>query len=234
MRKIGLLLTLFLLSSFIYSQNEFRNSINTGSKALLFEFSGFSDIGAGNFEGGIGGKYFLNNNIGLRVALQFTTVSADIPANAGIGLSGRDGELSATRFGITGALEYHFGLGRVSPYIGGGIGFGSASTSSTPPVTGPVNQPLIQSEVKNRLTGEVINGVTYLSGTTFGIFGEIGVEVFLFKEFSLAAEYRLGFLSLSQADQEITVNNTTETTTGPSSSTFGINSQGFITLALYF
>lgn len=234
MRKIVLFLIIYLFCSYTYAQNEFRNSITAGSKALLFEFSGFSNIAAGNFEGGIGGKYFLNNNMGVRASLQFTTASTDIPANPGAGQSGIDGDASATQFGITGALEYHFGLGRVSPYFGGGLGFATTSTSSKQPVVGPLNAQLVQVEVKNRIGGEQIGGQTFTGGTSFRVFGEMGVELFLFREFSLAAEYRLGFISSSDADQEVTANNTTETTTGPTTKAFGIDSQGFITMAIYF
>lgn len=234
MRKIVLFILLYLFCSYTYAQNEFRNSITARSKALLFEFSGFSNIAAGNFEGGIGGKYFLNNNMGIRASLQFATASSDLPANPGAGQGGIDGDVSATQFGISGALEYHFGIGRVSPYLGGGLGFSTTSTTSKQPVTGPLNAQLVQVEVKNRIGGENINGTTFTGGTSFRIFGELGVELFLFREFSLSAEYRLGFVSASQADQEITANNTTETTTGPTTTAFGIDSQGFITMAIYF
>ena len=235
MRKIYLVMIYSsLLSSCFYAQDEFKSAITRGSKALLFQFSGFSNLGADNFEGGVGGKYYMTGNIALRVSLLLSTASVTIPANPQQGQIGREGELSGTQFGINAAAEYHFGRGRVSPYFGGGIGIGTTSTNSKPPVVGAAGTNLVQSEISNRIEGEQIGDRRFDAGTAFSVFGQVGVEVFLYRELSLAAEYRIGILSVSRADQELTINSVTTTTEGGSATGFGIDSQGFITLAVYF
>lgn len=229
MKKVtSLLIVLALFSSLAFSQDEAKSSIAAGSKALLFQFSGFSNLGAGEFEGGIGGKYFFTRNMALRVDLQFANVSVTIPANPGAGQNGTDGEISGTEFGVGGAIEYHFGRGRVSPYFGGGLGISTASTTSKPAIVGTG----VQGEVSNRIGGESQIGIT--AGTEISVGAIIGAEFFLFKELSLGAEYRVGALILSQADEEVKNNTVTVTTEGGSSTAIGIMSQGFITLAFYF
>jgi hypothetical protein len=191
-------------------------SLGIGSKAILFSFSGLSFLGAGAFNGGIGGKYFLWESMAIRGSLQFLTASKSTPGAT------TDGSTSATQFGLGGAVEYHFLKTRVSPYVGGGISFSTTATtdkSNTSP----------QVTVKNRTAGEIIGSTTYLAGTGFGINGLGGIEFFITKELSLAAEYQLGYSLLSRADEVGTT-----TTKNGSLSTFGITATGLLTLACYF
>ena len=203
-----------------------------GSEAMLFTFDGFSTLRAGDFEGGIGGKYFIGSKTALRLGLEFARASEDVPANPPAGVSGTDGEQSATRFGVSAALEYHFRMRRVTPYFGGGIGFANTSTKRTTAEVG--SPPPAQDKTENEQNGENINGVTFLGGNQFDIFGLAGVEFFLFNEVSLGAEYRLGFFSSSRADEKVSSGNLTTTTKVGGSTGFGISNSGLLTLAVYF
>jgi hypothetical protein len=205
--------------------------LSQGKTAMLFSFSGLSNLGTGNFEGGLGVKYYYSQGLALRLGLQFATANEDIPANPSPGQSGVDGEQSATRLGISAAAELHRGVGRANAYLGGGLGFSRTSTESKSPALGATSQVV----VKNNDTGENIAGAgTFLGGRTFSLFALAGVEFFVFKEASLAAEYRLGFSSLSRSDQEITAGNQTITTKIGGSSGIGITNSGVLTLAFYF
>ena len=51
----------------------------TRSKALLFEFSGLDNLGANSYNGGIGGKYFIDNRMAIRGSLQFMNINETIP-----------------------------------------------------------------------------------------------------------------------------------------------------------
>lgn len=232
MKKIFIVLFISLLtvSSVSMAQDDNYPATASGSTALLFEFNGFDNLRANNFEGGMGAKMYFTRNLALRGSLQFAHANVDIPANPPAGQTGTDGSQSGTTFGLSVAVEYHLAQRRVSPYIGGGASFSSTSTESETATIG--NTP--QVTVKNRFGGENVNGQTFTAGTEFGIFALAGAEFFLFRELSLSAEYRLGFSSLSQKDQEATVGNTTSTTTGGSATGFGITSQGVFTLAFYF
>jgi opacity protein-like surface antigen len=223
-KKISVILALLVSVSFAQDNHTF---IGSGSKAVLFSFSGLSNLGANNFEGGAGMKYFLNSQLALRGALMVNASGTTIPANPGVGEVGIDGSTSATTFGIEGALEFHLTTTRVTPYFGGGIGFSVASNESIPPVTGTA--PLYQITTKNRQGSG--------AGTIVNFFALMGVEYFIVNEVSLSAEYRLGYNLLSPSDEEISSNRpgfVTQTTKGTSSHDLYLNSQGFLTLAVYF
>jgi hypothetical protein len=186
---------------------------------MLFSFSGLSVLGAGMFNGGFGGKYFIANSLALRGSLQFLTASQSTPANP----SGTDGSSSVTQFGLSAMVEYHLLKTRVSPYVGGGFSFSSTSTSDKAVVNGPG----AQTTIKN---GPVtFGGVSYLGGLNFGINGLAGIEFFITKDISLAAEYLLGYSLFSQYDRVAAT-----TTKEGSTNSFGISSTGLLTLAFYF
>lgn len=233
MKKAGIiLLALFLLGSVAFSQ-EVKPVLTEGKNALLFNFSGLSFLGAGAYNGGIGAKYFLADKFAARALLIFGYASQTTPADPPSGWVGMDGKTSATSFGAGIGIEYHMGSGRVSPYVGGVLGFSTTSTSYKPAVIGAPGT-LTQSERKNSLSGESINGRTYSAGTTFSLGAIIGVEFFLYNELSLGAEYLVGFSTTAKKDQVVTSGSTSTTTKGGSSSQFGITNDGSITLSIYF
>lgn len=222
-----------LVSSMSFGQDVVP-SINAGSKALLFSFGGLSFLSAGTFDGGVGARYYLNESMSVRAGLQFTSASQTNPANPAVGQSGTDGTASATVLGVEGAAEWHMGKGRVIPYMGAGLAFATTSTDSKPAVTGA--PPLVQSETKNSGGGLTVNGTNYAGGTTLQVFALAGVEFFLYKELSLAAEYQLGYMSISRKDQVFSPGGGGASTTTKigSGSNIGITNSGVLTLAVYF
>jgi outer membrane protein W len=207
-------------------------SIGPGSKAVLFSFGGLSFLSAGTFDGGLGGRYYLSESMSVRAGIQFTSASQTTSANPGTIQVGADGRASATVMGLEGAAEWHMGKGRVMPYVGLGAAFSTTSTDSKPVIVGL--PPLTQPETKNATGGLTVNGTTYRGGTSFQIFGLAGVEFFLYKELSLAAEYQLGYTTTSRKDQEVTSGGTTTTTKVGSASNIGITNSGVLTLSVYF
>ncbi len=230
MRKllVPLALSTFLSLS---SAQDVVPSLAGGSKAVLFSFGGFSFLSAGTFDGGIGARYYLSNDLAVRAGVQFTSASQTNPANPVAPNTGEDGSASASALGVSGAAEWHMGRARVIPYIGAGLSLTTTSTESKNVVTG--NPPPAQTTTKNRSAGESVNGIGYVGGSSFQVFGLLGVEFFLYKEVSLAAEYRLGYASTSRKDQEVTTGTTTTTTKIGSGSTLGISNSGSLTLAVY-
>jgi hypothetical protein len=215
-------LTLFFTIAFGQEQED-KTFIDKGSKAILFEFSGLAYLGANEFNGGIGGKYFIKSNWAIRAGVQYINVSEDVPFQ---GTGGIDGEAQASQFGISAALEIHITRKRISPYYGAGLNLAFASTEYKSAEAIATDQVII----KNDRDGEF----GYYGGTEITIFGLAGVEVFVFKSLSLAAEYRLGFSDISLKDEERTQGNTTVTYKQGSMKAFGIASSGVLTLAVYF
>jgi opacity protein-like surface antigen len=164
MRKLIVILPVLALLAF---SNAYSQAVSAapsqGGKALLFEFSGLSNLGANAYEGGIGGKYFLSDQTALRVMLLFGMSNHN---NA----SGNGTKDDSVQFGLSAGLEYHFPISTsVSPYVGGGIYAASG-------------------DIKN----SNFHGVTKGTYTTLGVGVAAGVEYFFNKNISLAGEYQFG------------------------------------------
>src|SRR3990172_2347784 len=132
-----------------------------------------SNLAANNFSGGFGAKYYLSSSMAVRGVLQFSSAATTTPANPGAGQVGVDGETSNTTIGVGGAVELHMGSGRVSPYLGGGVGFSTTSTESKNPATATPPAVPAQTTVKNNN-----------APTTFTMYAMSGFEFFLWKEAS--------------------------------------------------
>lgn len=223
---IGVMGLLLFFNSFAIAQNEDkpkkdRRMFAEGSKDLLFEFDGFSDLGAGSYLDGFGAKYFLSQKMAIRGVLQIESRKESNPFNPppGSGDTGKDGEEKFSRFGIAAAVEMHTGAKRVSPFWGGGIGFSSASSEEKLVSTDPDPQIVIKNE----------NGYTEIA-----VFALLGAEFFLYKKLiSLAAEYQLGYYNRSNKDEKVTSGNQTTTIKQGSDRLFGITNSGLLTLAVY-
>ena len=223
MNKLMLVFTLLLFFSSLSFGQKKTTYFENGSKAFLFEFSGLDNLSANSFNGGVGGKYYIKSNMAVRGGLQFVNINQDFPFQ---GTGGIDGEAQASQYGIFGAIEIHLDTSRVNPYWGAGLGISFTSTESKTTEADPIDQETIQ----NNRDGEF----GYFGGTEFNIFGMVGVEIFILKNLSLAAEYRLGFSTISRYDEEVTQGNVTVTTKQGSINQIGIESSGVLTLAVYF
>lgn len=222
MKKILLVaLTILVIGSVSYGQDVVPG-LSGGSKALLFTFGGLSNLSANNFSGGFGAKYYLSSSMAVRGGIQFSTASTTTAANPAPGNTGSDGTSSNTTIGVGGAVEIHLGSGRVSPYLGGGVGFSTTSTET-------------KTVDNNTATPDQVTTKNAGGATTFTVYGMAGFEFFLWKEVSLSGEYRLGFSSSSLKDIETTViGQPTQTQKQGSASTIGIGAQGALVLAVYF
>jgi hypothetical protein len=109
MRKlVFLLFVIILTSSFTFAQSE-KSEIEKGSTAILFGFNGLSSLNVSSYNGGIGGKYFLNSKMALRGTFLFTNSKSTDPYNPppGSAQTGEDGYEQAKLFGFTFAIETH-------------------------------------------------------------------------------------------------------------------------------
>ncbi|MBN1129997.1 MAG: outer membrane beta-barrel protein [Chitinispirillaceae bacterium] len=193
--------------------------ISTGSKAVLFTFSGLDGLAAGEYNGGIGGKYYLTNPIALRGSLAFGMASQDPDGDA-------FGSSTSMRFGVSAGAEYHLSFERVSPFFGGEIGF---STTSTKVVDSNAGAKRTQINISDDLDNP---------GRSFNVGALGGVEFFITSEVSLSAEYQLGWRMPIGYEQKLITETTAgkvETTTKVSGiSVFSISNSGALTLAVYF
>ncbi|MEP7235729.1 MAG: OmpW family outer membrane protein [Ignavibacteriota bacterium] len=163
----------------------------SGSAAFLFNLAGIGTFGLGTEPigtatqmvtqngvtftannqtiGGLGLKYYIADDMALKVLLAFgTTSNGDTATRA----------FSTSQFGIAAIFEYHMRpLYSTSPYIGGGVRFGTASQTAASGTT---------SEVK-------------ASGTVLNIGIVAGFDWFFTKGIAIGAEYGLGFTTWSSS-----------------------------------
>jgi hypothetical protein len=195
--------------------------IAAGSKAALFSFSGLATLGANAYNGGIGMKYYLIDMLALRASLSFAFADQGTPAPAA---GGTAGDANGFSVGLNVGAEYHLLKTRVSPYVGGTMGFLSTSTSKKDPVA--------TGGTATKYENTVILGLT--PGFNFNIAALAGVEFFIVKELSLSAEYRLGYSVTAPYDAKTTIANVTTTVKTGADSFVGIYTGGALTLAFYF
>ena len=232
MRKILAAAGVFVLMGSVCYGQEVTPTLTSGTKALLFTFSGLELIRADNFDGGAGFECFLSETTAVRGALQLSNGSSTIPANPVAPDTGVDGSTDGTTFGVSVALERHLSTARVSPYIGAGGGFLTTTTEATNVVVGSPPGP--QTTTKNAAGGHTISGTSFLGGNTVQGFGFVGFEFFMTEEVSFSAEYRLAIARTSRKDQEVTTGTTTTTTKSGSSTLANVASSGLFTMAIYF
>jgi hypothetical protein len=191
-------------------ENAFVPEIKSGSTGLLFAFDG-ELLRANTYNGGIGLKYFMKDNLAIRGVLSLNYKNQNTPKSES---TTYDNESTNFNLGISGDFEYYLKKGRVSPYIGAGLGF---STSSSEQKSG---------------------GYTYTNndaGFTLSFYLLAGAELFILPELSLSAEYRLTMNSFSASDREITyTGQKTQITKGTSNFSINTGSIGALTISFYF
>jgi len=207
------------------SNDIIRPITKAGSAAFLFTLGGF---GTFNLAGpvvatvsntpiaGAGMKYFISDDLGLRIllALGTSTKGADsiLPA----------GKTASMNFGLGAALEYHFRpLYSTSPYIGGGVNFGSGTLTTTTKSGGT------STEVKS-------------SGTSIGLGVFAGFDWFFTRGIAIGAEYGLGFTTNSGSTTTTVTpasgSSTSTTSDAPSNSgiALGLNGSASVHAVVYF
>jgi hypothetical protein len=149
-----------------------RPITKSGSAAFLFTLQGLGTFGIGSpsvngMMSGVGVKWFVADDIALRVLLGFGSNQV-----AGIGPDSAT-TLTASSFGIGVGGEYHFRpLYSTSPYVGLQIGFTSASTDVA-----------------------VGSGTATDKTTSFGVAALAGFDWFFTRGLAVGAEMGLGFVS---------------------------------------
>lgn len=164
MRRIIFFLFTVTLLGIVSARAQSLTLAARGDKAFLFDFAGFDLNG---YMGGIGGKYFLLDQLAFRGMLQFGIDNHTMNTNP-------ETTDNTIGFGIGAALEYHLPLSSsVSPYLGGGLSF-----------TMTTNKQNQYAETKTTDLG-------------FGVGVLAGVEYFFNQNLSLAGEYQFGFSASS-------------------------------------
>lgn len=175
---VTIVLAAFLAVQFLGATQAVAAKVETekGTRALVFQFSGLSSLGAGAYKSGIGMRYYIQPGLALRPGLQFDYASETTKTQ----LSGySDAKDKMMAMGINLAVEKHApGMGSLSPYIGAIAGFSIYNNSSEPSLPGTIP------------TGTWIKGTE--KGMNIGVGGLAGFEWGFSEGVTLGAEYVLG------------------------------------------
>lgn len=159
--------------------------INTvgGTKALIFGFSGLSNLGLSGHQGtyGIGARYYFQEQLAIVPGIQFGLSATTTKAQAD---DYSDEKTGSATFGLSCAIEKHItGPKSVSPYVGVGACFSSSATATEPSI--PDNAP--QNTLERTTVGEFSFGGFLMAGFQWSFAGPM----------TLGGEYRanLGFSS---------------------------------------
>ncbi len=170
-RVIYAVLVMIISINFAMAETPITPKINEGDRAILFSFSGLGVFGIGGIDigsdnqslAGIGGLYYINEDIGIRLGLHIWR-SGMTPATG-------DNKQSQTTIGFSPGVQYHlFTSGPVTVYTGGQVFYGRGS---------------------DKQEGTTFDSET--TASTFGLSGIFGFQYFIFHQMSFSAEYRLGF-----------------------------------------
>jgi|GEM_PF-777382 len=226
-RMVAVLLVLALVCGTVLAAETAKPITKAGSKALMFDLGGLANLSAGNYEGGLGFKYYISNGFAVRVGLGFGMSSettknpstvTPLPANQ---LS--ESELSGMTFTIAPGVQYNLvATNAVVAYVGGQVSFTSSNQERTGNNAG--------------MGVGFTQGSSYkTSSSIFGAAAFVGVEWFAWENISFAGEYRFGFSS-SSGKTESNSTNASASQDAPSSTSFGLGSANSanLTLAVYF
>jgi hypothetical protein len=145
-----------------------------GTKAMVFQFSGLSNLGLGTYNGGIGMRYYLSDGLALRPGVQFGVQSATQKKTDSLPKR----EEASAQIGVNLALEKHFAsVKSISPYIGAQAGFTSVADVT---------------KRYNFSTGDEIDETTD-ARARIGLAALLGFEWGFTESLTLGGEYALGF-----------------------------------------
>jgi hypothetical protein len=180
MKKFSfLLLLLFLTSSLAnYTSAEVTHQYRyRGQNGIIFAWNGSWHLGVGTFEGGIGYKHWISNQVALKSFLNFGKSDETI-VNEDDGYP-PEYRLRESSFSLlTGAEDHFWNRGRLSFLLGGGILFKTSSSKTDYIVNDPAPDEI--KEVKSRKN-------------TWGAQSTMGVEYFFTKNLSLSGQYQIDF-----------------------------------------
>ena len=212
-----LLCVVCLMANIAIAGDDNTPKTKEGDKAWLFSLGGLSDLSAGNFNGGVGGKYYVSDGNAVRLSLGFANSNTTIKYTGPVDPTRADEKISGTAFSLVPAFLHSFTPnGPINAYLGIQAGFGWGSFTDENP-------------------GFVNNNKTKNSSTTFIVGGVAGVEWFAWSNVSFGAEYQLVYTNVS-GTREVTIGGTTTSTDLPSTNavTLGSSSSGNLTLSVYW
>jgi hypothetical protein len=191
MRKVLIILAavvlLFTFIGYPLAQEQSETSVvssksaqsHKGNKGLCFSVSGLSTVAIGQYEGGIGGKYWISDKLAL-----ISSIGINAKKNTSSSVVGyTEPKTTSSSCSFFAGLEDHFLIKKkISPYLGGGLRFSIARATTYNPI--PKENPPPTAAKK------------YTSDTwSTGVRGFCGIEFFFADWVSLSGQYQIDYLT---------------------------------------
>jgi hypothetical protein len=187
------------------AQDANRCRTKAGDMSMLFTLNGLQDLGAGNYNGGVGLGFYLIDGIQLRFGLGYGSSSETVGEGA------TEAKESSSSLSFVPAVRLNLlKSSTVVGYTGLQLGYTMNSTST---------------EAGGTETGST-------SGSTIGVGALLGAEWFPWENVSLGLEYGLGFSTSSSTSKDQSGTETDGPSTTAINLGFPSSSVNF-TLALY-
>jgi len=194
---------------------------NKGKLGISLSVSGLNDLRIGLYQGGIGVKHWCSNSFVLKSILGLG-ISSSTRQNSNPDYT--DEETDEGSFSLNLGAEFHFSQdSKFSPYFYTGFNF-TTTTTTTYYTIPKLNPP--PGRLKKR----------HISSNSFGLDEAIGLEYFLSKHFSLAAEYQVGLSFQTEKEKTILVSGpgvTQRREVKSSNTTFGAKTSSLL-FTVYF
>jgi len=115
MKRLLLVFTALIVAANISFTQGTTPKTKEGSFGWLFTLGGLSNLGAGNYNDGVGAKYYIKDDLALRGGINFSTQS--IPGSVE----------NPQSYGINAGITYNWASeGAVVGYFGGMVGYGAS------------------------------------------------------------------------------------------------------------
>lgn len=192
-----------------------------GATALMFDLGGLANLSAGNYQGGVGLKYYFSNGVAVRASVGFgmTSTTTKNPADPVPTTQESESKYTAMNFSIAPGIQYNVATSNsVVGYVGAQVSYTMASQKREGNASGFGVGYSKDHEYKE-------------STSTFGAAAFVGVEWFPWDNISFAAEYRFNF-STTSGKAEFKNATTSGDSDAPSSTSFGLSSGNAANLTL--
>jgi hypothetical protein len=171
------------------SQEKGQAASHKGAKGLSFSVSGLSSVGIGQYEGGIGGRYWISKKLAIISSLG---VSAYKTIRSSPQLHYEYEKITYSRFSLFAGVEDHFFIkNEISPYLGGGIRLTTSDVTEYPSIPIDPYPGTLKKEKTNT--------------NTFGIRGFCGIEYFFANWVSLSGQYQIDYFYERSTDKRTLV-----------------------------
>lgn len=217
MKKLFIVLISICCFVNLVSAGEPTPKTKAGDKAMLFTLSGLTNLSSGNYDGGIGIKYYMKDEMAIRGGVGFGYENSTLKGVSGAKDLSRD----SVHVSFSPAVIFDLATGNtITAFVGGTTMFTWGHSSYDNPTIIFENQVI------------TVDKLSYNSAS-FGLGVLAGFDWFPWENISVGCEYSL-LLTMTSSSVEAKLATINYDIDFPNTTGLGLNSNGSLTLGVYF